>query len=86
MLSKVGFTNSDLLRWQINYAGGSLNVNGTIMRDTYTYMNVYRGGVSPKWTLRRLLNPWRFTAIRNATVSAYSLLAQDNRLLTVVDS
>jgi len=22
-------------RWQIDYAGGSLNVNGTIMRDTY---------------------------------------------------
>ncbi|EDY2513642.1 hypothetical protein GUQ63_004542, partial [Salmonella enterica subsp. enterica serovar Kentucky] len=26
---------SDLLCWQIDYAGGSLNVNGTIMRDTY---------------------------------------------------
>ncbi|WP_165715658.1 hypothetical protein [Enterobacter hormaechei] len=35
MLSKTGFTHSDLLRWQIDYAGGSLNVNGTIMRDTY---------------------------------------------------
>ncbi|EAT5890472.1 hypothetical protein FHN97_21950 [Salmonella enterica] len=36
MLSKTGFTHSDLLCWQIDYAGGSLNVNGTIMRDTYT--------------------------------------------------
>ncbi|EDQ8645478.1 hypothetical protein GQ845_003267, partial [Salmonella enterica subsp. enterica] len=36
MLSKTGFTHSDLLRWQIDYAGGSLNVNGTIMRDTYS--------------------------------------------------
>ncbi|MEB2766453.1 hypothetical protein VC306_09805, partial [Citrobacter portucalensis] len=25
----------DLLCWQSDYAGGSLNVNGTIMRDTY---------------------------------------------------
>lgn len=37
MLSKTGFTHSDLLSWQIEYAGGSLNVNGTIMRDTYTF-------------------------------------------------
>lgn len=36
MLSKTGFTHSDLLRWQIDYAGWSLNVNGTIMRDGYT--------------------------------------------------
>ncbi|MBX4637847.1 hypothetical protein CF027_03730 [Klebsiella pneumoniae] len=36
MLSKTGFTHSDLLCWQSDYAGGSLNVNGTIMRDTYT--------------------------------------------------
>ncbi|ECE6263551.1 hypothetical protein T072_22415 [Salmonella enterica subsp. enterica] len=36
MLSKTGFTHSALLCWQIDYAGGSLNVNGTIMRDTYT--------------------------------------------------
>ncbi|MEQ1399714.1 hypothetical protein, partial [Salmonella enterica] len=36
MLSKTGFTHSDLLYWQIDYAGGSLNVNGTIMRDTYS--------------------------------------------------
>ncbi|AZT24125.1 hypothetical protein EL009_09400 [Salmonella enterica subsp. salamae serovar 42:r:-] len=36
MLSKTGFTHSDLLCWQIDYAGGSLNVNGTIMRDTYS--------------------------------------------------
>ncbi|WP_420269159.1 hypothetical protein, partial [Citrobacter sedlakii] len=35
MLSKTGFTHSDLLCWQIDYAGGYLNVNGTIMRDTY---------------------------------------------------
>ncbi|MGY9356288.1 hypothetical protein ACTM7X_18950, partial [Citrobacter braakii] len=35
MLSKTGFTHSDLLCWQSDYAGGSLNVNGTIMRDTY---------------------------------------------------
>ncbi|QCR09802.1 hypothetical protein EH207_15505 [Brenneria rubrifaciens] len=35
MLSKTGFTHSDLLRWQNEYAGRSLNVNGTIMRDTY---------------------------------------------------
>ncbi|EDQ2243869.1 hypothetical protein GQ845_000858 [Salmonella enterica subsp. enterica] len=37
MLSKTGFTHSDLLCWQIDYAGGSLNVNGTIMRDTYIF-------------------------------------------------
>ncbi|TGF61594.1 hypothetical protein DAH37_20465 [Escherichia coli] len=37
MLSKTGFTHSDLLNWQIEYAGGSLNVNGPIMRDTYTF-------------------------------------------------
>ncbi|WP_256664940.1 hypothetical protein [Klebsiella grimontii] len=36
MLSKTGFTHSDLLRWQSEYAGRSLNVNGSIMRDTYT--------------------------------------------------
>ncbi|AWQ17839.1 hypothetical protein C1N63_02865 [Pantoea ananatis] len=36
MLSKTGFTHSDLLCWQSDYAGGSLNVNGTIIRDTYT--------------------------------------------------
>ncbi|MCX8958207.1 hypothetical protein EHW66_18755 [Erwinia psidii] len=36
MLSKTGFTHSDLLRWQNEYAGRSLNVNGTIMRDIYT--------------------------------------------------
>ncbi|THB83569.1 hypothetical protein E1N66_14985 [Pantoea allii] len=35
MLSKAGFTHSDLLRCQNEYAGRSLNVNGTIMRDTY---------------------------------------------------
>ncbi|EDQ1537456.1 hypothetical protein B8Y45_001998 [Salmonella enterica subsp. enterica serovar Javiana] len=35
MLSKTGFTHSDPLRWQIEYAGGSLNVNGTIMRGVY---------------------------------------------------
>lgn len=35
MLSKTGFTHSDLLNWQIDYTGGSLNVNGTIMMDTY---------------------------------------------------
>ncbi|EDJ2149957.1 hypothetical protein GE895_23825 [Salmonella enterica] len=37
MLSKTGFTHSELLCWQIDYAGGSLNVNGTIMRDTYNH-------------------------------------------------
>ena len=36
MLSKTGFTHSDLLCWQIDYAGGPLNVNGTIMRGTYS--------------------------------------------------
>ncbi|CBA21972.1 hypothetical protein EaACW_2584 [Erwinia amylovora ACW56400] len=36
MLSKTGFTHGDLLRWQIDYAGGSLKVNGTIMRDGYS--------------------------------------------------
>ncbi|ECH8734440.1 hypothetical protein R455_004720 [Salmonella enterica subsp. enterica] len=36
MLSKTGFTHSDLLCWQIDYAGGSLNMNGTIMQDIYT--------------------------------------------------
>ncbi|EDT6889416.1 hypothetical protein AHS18_000815 [Salmonella enterica subsp. enterica] len=45
MLSKTGFTHSDLLRWQIDYAGGSLNVNGTIMRDTYKKTNS-----SQRWT------------------------------------
>ncbi|EDY2585946.1 hypothetical protein GUO17_004040 [Salmonella enterica] len=42
MLSKTGFTHSDLLRWQIDYAGGSLNVNGTIMRDTYRSASTLR--------------------------------------------
>lgn len=41
-LSMTGFTHSDLLHWQIDYAGGSLNVNGTIMRDTYS-MNILMG-------------------------------------------
>ncbi|MKU04257.1 hypothetical protein DVF89_22915 [Salmonella enterica subsp. enterica] len=40
MLSKTGFTHSDLLCWQIDYAGGSLNVNGTIMRNTYNILKV----------------------------------------------
>ncbi|PQK96365.1 hypothetical protein CG433_06130 [Pantoea ananatis] len=35
MLSKTGFTHSDLLCWQSDYAGGSLNMNGTVIRDTY---------------------------------------------------
>ncbi|MCX8957185.1 hypothetical protein EHW66_10560 [Erwinia psidii] len=35
MLSKVGFAHGDLLRWQDEYVGRSLNVNGTIMRDAY---------------------------------------------------
>ncbi|MGO2729469.1 MAG: hypothetical protein ACTIA0_05465, partial [Citrobacter braakii] len=47
MLSKTGFTHSDLLCWQIDYAGGSQNVNGTIMRDTYTYYPGYRGTKKP---------------------------------------
>ncbi|MBE0127057.1 hypothetical protein FOT72_03235 [Citrobacter amalonaticus] len=42
MLSKTGFTHSDLLCWQIDYAGGSLNVNGTIMRDTYISIHIKR--------------------------------------------
>ena len=41
MLSKTGFTHSDLLRWQNEYAGRSLNVNGTIMRDTYTSSSAF---------------------------------------------
>ncbi|EAC1188544.1 hypothetical protein D6T43_23710, partial [Salmonella enterica subsp. enterica] len=41
MLSKTGFTHSDLLCWQIDYAGGSLNANGTIMRDTYNITTIY---------------------------------------------
>lgn len=36
MLIKTGFTHNNLLRWQNEYAGRSLNVNGSIMRDTYT--------------------------------------------------
>ncbi len=36
VLSKTGFTHSDLLRWQIDYAGGSLKLNGTIMMNGYT--------------------------------------------------
>ncbi|ECH5123609.1 hypothetical protein FPX59_24910 [Salmonella enterica] len=47
MLSKTGFTHSDLLCWQIDYAGGSLNVNGTIMRDTYKRNNVLTLGLHP---------------------------------------
>ncbi|MGV3985805.1 hypothetical protein, partial [Citrobacter portucalensis] len=45
MLSKTGFTHSDLLCWQSDYAGGSLNVNGTIMRDTYIILGctIYLG-------------------------------------------
>ena len=35
MLSKTGFTHSDLLNWRVEYVGGSLNVNCTIIRDTY---------------------------------------------------
>ncbi|EAQ6363941.1 hypothetical protein C9597_23690 [Salmonella enterica] len=46
MLSKTGFTHSELLCWQIDYAGGSLNVNGTIMRDTYTMTSGKR-----KWVI-----------------------------------
>ena len=46
MLSKTGFTHSDLLRWQIDYAGGALNMSGTIMRDTYTVM-VSLAGIEP---------------------------------------
>lgn len=38
MLSKTGFTHSDLLRWQNEFAARSLNLNGTIMRDTYRLM------------------------------------------------
>lgn len=41
MLSKTGFTHSDLLCWQIDYAGGALNVNGTIMRDTYSITGIF---------------------------------------------
>ncbi|MBW5932423.1 hypothetical protein CFM96_28075, partial [Klebsiella michiganensis] len=41
MLSKTGFTHSDLLRWQSEYAGRSLNVNGSIMRDTYSTTGLY---------------------------------------------
>jgi len=36
MLCKTGFTRSELLCWQIDYAEGSLNVDGTIMRDIYS--------------------------------------------------
>ncbi|MEZ3784629.1 hypothetical protein QQX80_25445, partial [Klebsiella quasipneumoniae] len=41
----------DLLCWQSDYAGGSLNVNGTIMRDTYNmvggfFISVYPEGKS----------------------------------------
>ncbi|RND22715.1 hypothetical protein EC588_23775 [Klebsiella quasipneumoniae subsp. similipneumoniae] len=35
MLSKTCFTHSDILCWQIDYAGGSLNVNGPLYRDAY---------------------------------------------------
>ncbi|EAB8045887.1 hypothetical protein E0U60_22995 [Salmonella enterica subsp. enterica serovar Tees] len=49
MLSKTGFTHSDLLCWQIDYAGGSLNVNGTIMRDTYTSVDTCLHSVVAVW-------------------------------------
>ncbi|EBC8837836.1 hypothetical protein DLB58_23885 [Salmonella enterica subsp. enterica serovar Hull] len=52
MLSKTGFTHSDLLRWQIDYAGGSLNVNGTIMRDTYNHL-FHRNNDGQVFTNRR---------------------------------
>ncbi|MGF6476538.1 hypothetical protein ABIE06_003384 [Pantoea dispersa] len=39
MLSKTDFTHSVLLSWQNEYAVRSLNVNGTIMRDTYKPRN-----------------------------------------------
>ena len=35
MFSKTEFTHSDLFRWQIDYAWWPLNINGTIMWDTY---------------------------------------------------
>ncbi|ECI7593136.1 hypothetical protein F7795_08880 [Salmonella enterica subsp. enterica] len=49
MLSKTSFTHSDLLCWQIDYAGGSLNVNGTIMRDTYTSVDTSLHSVIAVW-------------------------------------
>ncbi|MGY5958671.1 hypothetical protein ACUY4R_000386 [Kosakonia sp. BK9b] len=45
-LLKTGFTHGDLLRWQIEYAGISLNMNGTIMRDTYTMTPELKAGHS----------------------------------------
>ncbi|EBV3276528.1 hypothetical protein DOH34_04440 [Salmonella enterica subsp. enterica serovar Wangata] len=56
MLSKTGFTHSDLLCWQIDYAGGSLNVNGTIMRDTYNYAQCYPIRQAPPLRL-----PWNIS-------------------------
>ncbi|EFH8319109.1 hypothetical protein GH097_23415 [Escherichia coli] len=36
-LSKTFYTHRDLLRGQIDYAGYSLNVNGSILRGTYIF-------------------------------------------------
>ncbi|WP_420186386.1 hypothetical protein, partial [Klebsiella quasipneumoniae] len=56
MLSKTGFTHSDLLCWQSDYAGGSLNVNGTIMRDTYSGTSI-SSGFSDSVVRRRYQRP-----------------------------
>ncbi|PDO84080.1 hypothetical protein BK797_15300 [Kosakonia sacchari] len=36
MLSKTGFTHSERLRWQNEYAGSFLKMNGSIMPGTHT--------------------------------------------------
>ncbi|EAA7091099.1 hypothetical protein CC658_05205 [Salmonella enterica subsp. enterica serovar Koketime] len=61
MLSKTGFTHSDLLCWQIDYAGGSLNVNGTIMRDTYIFSSILQQSISFKIPLQ---DPYEATAVK----------------------
>ncbi|ECF5956186.1 hypothetical protein FNJ09_19850 [Salmonella enterica subsp. salamae] len=58
MLGKTGFTHSDLLCWRIDYAGGALNVNGTIMRDTYRVriidvVGICWSGQSVPWKARQ---------------------------------
>ncbi|EDS2448122.1 hypothetical protein CTZ93_002670 [Salmonella enterica subsp. enterica serovar Hvittingfoss] len=55
MLSKTGFTHSDLLCWQIDYAGGSLNVNGTIMRDTYSQHHVIQWTGNSNFVLHQVV-------------------------------
>ena len=47
VLSKTGFTHNDIFRWLIEHAWISLNVNGTIMRGSYSQYSRYIQNVKP---------------------------------------